>query len=116
MQLPRHLRAAGFTLTTLSEHYGAQQGQYGPDVDWITLVGQRNWIGFHKDANIRRNMVERQTVIAVGARMFCIANGEITAQGAANRYITNFNAIAAAAQQAGPFIYSVHPSRIEKLL
>lgn len=116
IQLPGHLRAAGFTLTTLSEHYGPRQGQYVADVEWITLVGQQNWIGFHKDANIRRNMVERQAVIAQGARMFCISNGQITAQDASACYIRNFNAIAAAAQQPGPFIYAVRPNRIQQLL
>ncbi len=55
-------------------------------------------------------------MIAVGARVFRIADGEITAQDEANRYITNFNASAAAAQQPGPFIYSAYPSRIQKLL
>jgi hypothetical protein len=116
VQLPTLLRAAGFTLTTMSEHYGEHQAQLVADVDWITLVAQQNWIGFHKDANIRRNMVERQTVIASAARMFCVPNAKITAQDLANRYIANFAAIAAAAQHPGPFIYSVHPRRIEKVL
>jgi len=116
VQVPSHLRAAGFVLTTMREHYGEHQAQHVQDVDWINLTAQRNWIGFHKDGNIRRNVVERQTVIGVAARMFCIANAEITAQDAANRYIANFKAIAAAALGPGPFIYSIHPHRIERLL
>jgi hypothetical protein len=114
--VPKHLRAAGFVLTTMRDHYGEQQAQRVQDVDWITLVAQRNWIGFHKDDHIRRNTVERQTVIGVAARMFCISNAEITAHDAANRYVTNFRAIAAAARLPGPFIYTVHPRRIERLL
>lgn len=106
VQVPTHLRAAGLVLTTMREHYGEQQAQSVQDVDWITLVAQRNWMGFHKDGDIRRNVVERQTVIGVAARMFCIANAEITAQDAANRYIANFHAIAAAALGPAPFIYS----------
>ena len=116
VQVPRYLRSAGFVLTTMREHYGEQQAQRVHDVEWITLTAQRNWISFHKDDNIRRNVVERQTVIGVAARMFCIGNAEITAQDAAYRYIANFSAIAAVARSSGPFIYSVHPSRIEKLL
>jgi hypothetical protein len=116
VQVPAHLRAAGFVLTTMREHYGEQQAQGVQDVDWIALTAQRNWIGFHKDDNIRRNVVERQSVTGVAARMFCIANAQITAQDAANRYIANFAAIAAAAQQPGPFIYSVQLRRIERLL
>ena len=56
----------------MREHYGEHQAQRVQDVDWIALTAQRNWISFHKDENIRRNQVERQTVIQVGARMFCI--------------------------------------------
>lgn len=116
VQVPSHLRAAGFVLTTMREHYGEQPAQRVQDVDWITLTAQRNWIGFHKDDNIRRNVVERQTVIGVGARMPCIANAKITAQDAANRYIANFKAIAAVARHPGPFIYSIHPRGIERVL
>jgi len=116
VQVPAHLRAAGFVLTTMREHYGEHLAQLVQDVDWITLTARQNWVGFHKDDHIRRNQVERQNVVQVGARMFCIGNGQIKAQVAANWYIANFAAIAAAAQQPGPFIYIVHPHRIARIL
>jgi hypothetical protein len=100
----------------MREHYGERRAQKIADVDWIALTAQQNWIGFHKDDNIRRNQVERQAVINVGARMFCIGNAQITAADAASYYITNFPAIAAAANQPGPFIYIVHPGRIVRLV
>ena len=101
----------------MREHYGEQQAQRVSDIEWITLAAQHDWISFHKDNNIRRNEVERQTVIQEGARMFCIGGAQITAADAALRYITNFAAIAAAAaKQPGPFIYLVHPTRVERLL
>ncbi len=114
--MPQRLRAAGFVVTTMREHYGEGYGQEVQDVDWITLAAQRDWVAFHKDDHIRRNELERQTVMNVAARMFCIGNAQITAEDAANRYICNFKVIAMAAQQPGPFIYAVHPRRIERLL
>lgn len=116
VQVPKLLREAGFVLTTMREHYGEQQAQRVQDVEWIALAAERDWITFHKDDHIRRNSLERQTVIDVSGRMFCIANAEITAADAAQRYISNFRAIAAAAQNPGPFVYTVHPRRIERLL
>jgi hypothetical protein len=101
----------------MREHYGEDLAQRVPDVDWIALTAQRNWISFHKDERIRRNQAERKTVMQVGARMFCIGNAQITAADAASHYIGNFAAIAAAAaQEPGPYIYLVHPHRIVRLL
>jgi hypothetical protein len=75
VQLPGLLRAAGVNLTTMREHYGEAIGQATVDPDWIQLTAQRGWIGFHKDAAIRRNDLERHAV----ARLFCVPRADITA-------------------------------------
>ena len=81
------------------------------------MTAQRGWIAFHKDAAIRRNLVERKTVIDYGARMFCVPRADITAADLAARFTANIVAIAAAAKAAdGPFIYSVQPHRMVRLL
>jgi hypothetical protein len=49
-------------------------------------------------------------------RMFCVPRADITAADLAARFIRNLGAIAAAAQEPGPFIYSVQHSRIARLL
>jgi hypothetical protein len=115
VQLPAMLRQVGFVLTTMREHYGEPQAQRVADVE-IALTAQRSWIGFHKDANIRRNEVERRTVLDTGARMFCVPRADITAADAAARFIRNLSAIVAAAQGPGPYIYSVQQNRIVRLL
>jgi hypothetical protein len=92
VQVPTLLRQAGFVLTTMREHYGEAQAQQVTDVEWIALTAQRGWIGFHKDAEIRRNEVERRAVLDTGARMFCVPRADITAADVAARFIRNLGA------------------------
>lgn len=77
MQVPQLLRDAGFRLTTMREHYGETQAQSVSDHKWIAMTAECGWIGFHKDANIRRNAVERRTVLDTGARLFCVPRADI---------------------------------------
>ncbi len=100
----------------MREHYGEKRAQSVSDHEWIALVAERNWIGFHKDANISRNELERQTVLETGARLFCIPRADLIADDLAARFLSNIAAISRAAQSDGPFIYSVLPARIVRLL
>ncbi|WP_445929601.1 hypothetical protein [Mycobacterium tuberculosis] len=97
-----------FPRTGVSGHAGA--------VQWIAMTAECGWIGFHKDANIRRNAVERRTVLDTGARLFCVPRADILAEQVAARYIASLAAIARAARFPGPFIYTVHPSKIVRVL
>lgn len=60
--MPRLLRAADIELTTMREHYGERVGQRVDDVDGLIEIADREWIGFCKDAAIKRNEAERATV------------------------------------------------------
>jgi PIN domain-containing protein len=100
----------------MREHYREQRAQQVSDQEWIALVADRNWIGFNKDANIRRNALERQTVLDTGARLFCVPRADILAEDVAARFIANIEAIARAARSPGPFIYTVHPKTITRVL
>ena len=99
----------------MREHYGEELAQLTADPDWIRLVAERGWIGFHKDAAIRRNDLERASVAAYGSRLFCVPRADITAVDLAHRFITNLAAIERAAREPGPFIYGVYPSEIKRL-
>jgi PIN like domain len=116
VQVPALLRAAGLELTTMAEHYGEARSQRVADTEWIKLTAERGWIGFHKDAQIRRNEVERIAVIDSGARMFCVPRADLSAADLAARFTSNIRAIAAAAAAEGPFIYSVQAGKIARLL
>ncbi|SON59138.1 Putative ribonuclease VapC45 [Mycobacterium simulans] len=92
----------------MREHYGEQRAQGVSDHEWIALTAERGWIGFHKDDNIRRNQLERQTVLDIGARLFCVPRVDLLAEDAAARFITNVAAISRAARSPG---HSSIPSR-----
>lgn len=116
IQVPALLRAAGVALTTMREHYEETRAQTVTDHEWIAFTAQRGWIAFHKDNAIRRNEIERQTVIDTGARMFCVPRADLTASDLARRYTDNLSAITRAAECAGPFIYLVYHDRISRFV
>jgi len=100
----------------MREHYGEEAGQSVDDVDWLIEIADREWIGFCKDAAIKRNEGERETVIARGARLFVVPRADVSAAEVASRFTNNLAAITEAAAEPGPFIYSVQLTRIERLL
>jgi len=100
----------------MRDYYGEQLAQATDDPNWIALTAQRGWIGFHKDAAIRRNEVERRTIVEHGARLFCVPRADIIAEHLAQRYLNNLAAIARAAREPGPYIYGVYPNEIKRLL
>ena len=72
--VPRALRAAGWTLETMDERYGADQSQNIQDAQWIeeaTLAGD---VLLCKDLAIAQNPLEAQTVYMTGARGFALSN------------------------------------------
>lgn len=75
---------------------------------------------FLRDAGIAlttmREHYELETVIATGARMFCVPRADITAADLAQRFLGSIGAIAVAATSPGPFIYIVKRGGITRLL
>ncbi len=115
IQVPRILRAAGLRLVTLAEHYGTPADEEVVDTEWLELAGRNGWVVFLKDARIRSRTAERETVLALGVRCFCITRQDLTAAQMAERYLDHLNAITAACDDPGPFIYAVYDRRIERL-
>lgn len=81
----------------------------------VTLAGRNGWVVFLKDARIRSRTVERETVKRFDVRCFCITRQDLTAAQMAERYIRHLGAITKVCAEAGPFIYAVHETRIERL-
>jgi hypothetical protein len=115
IQVPRLLREAGLRLVTLSEHYGVPADEEIEDVTWLEEAGWRGWVVFMKDAEIRRRPAEQRALVAHGVRAFCLAGGNLPAAEMAARFLVNLDAITAACQDPGPFIYAVHATRIVRL-
>lgn len=115
IKVPSLLRAAGLRLTTLAEHYGIPADEYVTDEEWLALAGEHGWVVLMKDARVRYNRAERETVLEHRVRCFCLSNRNLTGDEMAQRFIDNFPSIASACAEPGPFIYAVHQNRIERL-
>lgn len=109
------LRAVGISVITLAEYYGVPADERVSDVEWLTDAGRNGWVGIKADANIRRkDAPERRALVKARVQTFLLS-GQLTAVQKVERLITNMPAIALACRQSGPFVYRVHPERIEQL-
>jgi hypothetical protein len=43
-----------------------------PDVEWLGVAGQQNWVVITKDKKIRTRRWERQALVQAGVRSFCM--------------------------------------------
>lgn len=112
--VPQGLRAAGVDLVTLAERYGVPQDEQIDDERWMREAAENDEAVLMCDDAIRkRNPQERQILISVKLRAFVI-NPQLTAEQVVRRFLTNRPAIERACQHPGPFVYRIHPNRIER--
>jgi hypothetical protein len=113
---PTGLRAAGLSVVTIAEHYGIEKSETVEDQTWMLEAAGHGWPVFCCDAKHRkrRRPAERAALLESGLREF-ILNGNVLAQENVTRVLANLDAIATACTQPGPFVYRVHPTRIERL-
>lgn len=52
VRVPMVLRESGWSLVTLSEHYGVPHDEAVADVEWLRLVGRQGWPVLMKDERI----------------------------------------------------------------
>jgi hypothetical protein len=102
-------------VVTLAEHYGIPRDQSIADVTWLADSAARGWVALAKDARLRRRPAERDVIRRSGARCFYFTRGHLLAEEYVTRVLSNLDAISSACEQAGPFIYVIHPSRIEPM-
>lgn len=115
IKVPRLLREAGLEIVTLAEHYGIPQDEQVADVTWLAQTAERGWIAIGKDERIRRRPAEKAAVRRHSCRCFYFTRGDLPAERYAERILANLDAIARACAEPGPFIYVVHPARIERM-
>ena len=113
--VPEALRADGWDVITLAEHYGIPADDQVADTDWIEEAAKRGWPVLMKDKRIRHRQAELTAVTDHKARCFVITRGDLPSAEMAQRFITNKAAILAAATQPGPYMYSVQRDRISRL-
>lgn len=113
--VPEALRADGWDVITLAEHYGMPADEQVADTDWIKEAATRGWLVLMKDKRIRHRQVEIAAVVQHKARCFVITRGDLCSADMAQRFTTNKAAILLAVAEPGPYIYSVQTDRIVRL-
>ncbi len=113
--VPGALRADGWDVITLAEHYGTPADEQVADVAWIEEAARRGWPILMKDKRIRYRPAEIAAVTEHGAQCFVIPRGDLPSADMAHRLITNKAAIVTATAESGPYIYSILKDRIARL-
>jgi len=113
---PEGLRQAGLIVVTLAEYYGIPRDEEIPDHQWMVDAAQHGWpvLGCDFQRRRRRRPAERAVLIDAGVQNF-ILDGSVSAVENVERVVRNLAAILAACDTPGPFVYRVHPHRIERL-
>ena len=98
------LRKAGATVEVHIEHFS----QSAPDVDWIPVVGKRGWVLITRDANIRRNPLERAAYIDARLRGFVVTGKEMGGAQLATLLVRSLSGMVnRAAGRPGPLLFTI---------
>jgi PIN like domain len=114
------LRAEAWAIQAMYELYpSAQRGQGARrrarflDENWIPEVTQRGLVILSKDGF--RWPHERMAIAESGARVFMIPNANLRAEYMIERFVASREAIWAHCEEAGPFLFSVHPTSLHRV-
>jgi hypothetical protein len=113
--VPALLRADGWNLVTLAEHYGVPDDEQVADTTWIQDAATRGWPILMKDKRIRYRRAEIDAVIQYQAQCFVVTRGDLPSAEMANRFLTVRQAIFEAVATPGPYIYAVQADRIDRV-
>ncbi|ABL81534.1 MULTISPECIES: hypothetical protein [unclassified Nocardioides] len=114
-QVPDLLRADGWDLATLAEHYGIPADEDVTDVEWLRLAGQHAWPVLMKDERIRYRSAERAALLEHGVRAFCLTSGNLTGREMAELFIGHRSAIWDQAAGAGAALFAVSRTALRQV-
>ncbi|KZE94614.1 hypothetical protein AVP42_00898 [Agromyces sp. NDB4Y10] len=113
--VPDGLRAAGWDVETMDERYGPEVSKGLSDVRWIAEAATAGDVILCKDRRVASNPLEAQTIYMHDARVFVLANQNITGPHMLRWLIANEDRIFRWAIRAGPYVVAVHEQRLERL-
>jgi hypothetical protein len=87
--VPEALRADGWDLITLAEHYGMPADEQVADTEWIEEAAKRGWPIPMKDKRIRHRQAEIAAVPEHKAHCSVITRGDLPSADMARRFIAN---------------------------
>ena len=112
--VPKGLREGGIEVVALAERYGVPEDERITDVRWMRDAAEAGEAVLMCDDAIRkRNPEERHVLLEVRLQAF-VVNGRLPATEVVRRFLANLAAIERACLQAGPFVYRLHPDRVER--
>ena len=106
------LRVLGHIAMPMADVYPNGQDQQVPDEQWIAEVSARGWIALTKDAAIIRDHSDALAMSTL--RVFALNNANLSGTDMAARYVEHLPEILARAQEAGPYVYVVTSSGLER--
>jgi predicted nuclease of predicted toxin-antitoxin system len=70
------------------EHHGDHFDQDVPDAEWLSVVGDRDWIVLTKDQAIGSNALELTAIASANVKVFSLASGNLTRQQMADLFVS----------------------------
>jgi hypothetical protein len=108
VKLAGDLQALGFVVHRLEPVYGAERAPVVEDTEWLNDAGRLGWLVLTKDKRIRSNRLERERIVAAGARVVCLTSGSLTGdRQRAIVIIHHIHRIVARGARPGPFVYAL---------
>jgi len=102
------LRTAGLHVEIHDDHFA----QDALDPEWLTAVGERNWIVVTRDERIRYHVAEKQAIRRAKVRAFVLAaQGDLRAEMLAQNFLEALSKIRRVVEkQKPPFIAKISRS------
>ncbi len=111
--MPRGLRDAGVEVVCLAERYGVPADERVTDIQWMREAAEHGEAVLMCDDAIRKNNPAERRVLAEVALQAFIINAQLPAGEVIRRFLANREAIERVCRGPGPFVYRLHPNRIE---
>jgi PIN like domain len=112
IKVPTLLRAAGWDLVTMHEHYGRFRAQTVDDVTWITEMTAQGHALLTADARIVRNILEARAIQEAGAVVFILPKGDMTSAQMAERFDANRDGMDDRVNTVRPAAYAIYAHTI----
>jgi len=86
------------------------------DEVWLPEVARRNWVILTRDKRIRRRPIEKQALVASGAKTFVLTSGNLRGRDMAEILVAQINRIERLAQKTDPpFVAALTRSGVKLL-
>lgn len=83
-----------------------------PDVEFLPLIGERQWVLITKEKNVRRNQLEVEAILNSDVRAFVVTAANLNHEQIAQLVLKAMPKITRISQQQAAFVYNITASGI----